>query len=158
MSQGRLEQVGTPAELYRRPANAFVAAFLGESNLLPARITSRDATGAVAELDGIDGRWPVAQRDGVPPQDAALLLVRPEDVAIAGEGEAGIAAELREVVYLGELTAVRARIASGQEVWMRQIRPPAFAVGDKVRIRWDPVNVRLLSRDGQPDNTGGKRP
>jgi ABC-type Fe3+/spermidine/putrescine transport system ATPase subunit len=158
MSQGRLEQVGTPAELYRRPANAFVAAFLGESNLLPARIASRDATGAVAELDGIEGRWPVAQRDGVPPQDAALLLVRPEDVAIAGEGEAGIAAELHEVVYLGELTAVRARIASGQEVWMRQIRPPAFAVGDKVRIRWDPVNVRLLSRDGQPDNTGGKRP
>jgi ABC-type Fe3+/spermidine/putrescine transport system ATPase subunit len=100
----------------------------------------------------------VAQRDGLPAGDAALLLLRPEDVVIAGDGEAGIAAEIRELVYLGELTAIRARIASGQEVWMRQIRPPALAVGDEIRIRWDPVNVRLLSRDGQPDNAGGKRP
>ncbi|MFZ9636036.1 MAG: ABC transporter ATP-binding protein, partial [Alphaproteobacteria bacterium] len=41
MSQGRLEQVGTPTELYRNPVNAFVATFLGESNLLPVQVVAR---------------------------------------------------------------------------------------------------------------------
>ena len=158
MSQGRLEQVDTPVELYRRPANAFVATFLGESNLLPARILARDASGATAALDGLEGAWAIAQRDGLPAGPDAWLLVRPEDFAIAVDGEPGLAADVTEVVYLGEITALGARLATGQDVWVRQMRQPAVLAGDRIRVRWDPANVRLLERSGGADLKGGRQP
>ena len=77
MSAGRLEQLGTPAELYRRPVNAFVASFLGESNLLPVRIMGCDAAGAAFQMEGADAVWSVAQADAVPAGPEAWLLVRP---------------------------------------------------------------------------------
>jgi ABC-type Fe3+/spermidine/putrescine transport system ATPase subunit len=158
MSAGRLEQLGTPAELYRRPVNAFVASFLGESNLLPVRIIGCDAAGVAFRLDDADAPWSVAQADAVPAGPEAWLLVRPEDFHVATDAEAGLAAQVVETVYLGELTALRARLGSGREIWMRQMRLPTVVVGDQIRIRWDPGNVRLLDRTSGPDLKGGNQP
>ena len=158
MSQGRLEQVGTPGELYRRPANAFVATFLGESNLLPVQVLARGVAGATVALEGHEGAWDVAQAEGVPATPAAWLLVRPEDFRVAQDGEAGLPAEVTEVVYLGEITAFGVRLATGQDAWVRQMRPPAVVAGDRIRVRWDPGNVRLLERSGGADPKGGKEP
>ncbi len=155
MSHGRLEQVGTPAELYRTPANAFVAAFLGESNLLPARIRTREPRATVLALEGIDGLWSIAQGDSLPTTEAALLLVRPEDLEIVTGAEPGLEAVVLEIVYLGELTAIRARLATGQEVWLRRTRLPTLTAGDTIRIRWDPGNARLLERAGDTGQQGG---
>ncbi|MBL8698529.1 MAG: ABC transporter ATP-binding protein [Alphaproteobacteria bacterium] len=155
MSHGRLEQVGTPAELYRTPANAFVAAFLGESNLMPARIRARGTHATELSLEGIDGLWQVAQLDALPIHQEALLLVRPEDLEIVGGGEPGLDAAVLEVVYLGEITAIRARLTTGQEVWLRRTRLPALTAGDTIRIRWDPGNARLLETAGSTGPQGG---
>ena len=58
LRNGRLQQVGTPEELYHSPANPFVASFLGRANFLPARIVARNGSTAMGELAG-GSRWPV---------------------------------------------------------------------------------------------------
>ncbi len=65
---------------------------------------------------------------------------------------------MAETVYLGELTAVRVRLAGGHEVWMRQMKLSAIKAGDQVRLRWDPSSVRLLETTRETDKTGGSKP
>jgi len=147
MSEGRLEQIGTPQELYSRPRNAFVATFLGESNLLPVTVTEVADGQASFAIDGIEGRWSVPHHDGAPKRGPALLLVRPESFEPTGEGEPSLAARIEEIVYLGELTATRLGLPTGQTVWMRRITgPDTGSIGQNTRIRWNAEQVRLLER------------
>jgi ABC-type Fe3+/spermidine/putrescine transport system ATPase subunit len=84
-----------------------------------------------------------------------MLLVRPEDFRLAVAGESAIDAEVAEVVYLGELTSLRLRLAGAHDVWMRQMKLPAVKVGDRVRVCWDPSSVRLLESVEGQDQQGG---
>jgi ABC-type Fe3+/spermidine/putrescine transport system ATPase subunit len=154
MNQGRLEQIGTPSELYRAPKNVFVATFLGESNLLPVHIAERGREAAF-RIDGVPNIWRIPSHDALPEREGAVLLVRPEDLHPSPEGEAGLDAEVAEAVYLGELTALRLKLATGQSVWMRQMKLPPLGVGENMRVRWDPTNVRLLEDLGQTAQSEG---
>ncbi|WP_173932638.1 ABC transporter ATP-binding protein [Chelativorans sp. Marseille-P2723] len=150
MSQGRIEQVGTPTELYREPKNVFVARFLGESNLLPVEIAERSGREISYRVEGESRIWSMQAHDGMPMRnDRALLLVRPEDLTPAPENEPGIEAGVEEAVYLGELTALKLELATGHSVWMRQMGLPPVREGEKMRIRWHPQNVRLLKDTGR---------
>ena len=84
MSQGRIEQVGTPAEIYDAPATAFVASFVGESNPLPGRVEG--SAGGFARITTALG--PLRARDprGLAPGSAAILIVRPERCRLDGAG------------------------------------------------------------------------
>src|SRR5690606_3458830 len=87
MRGGRLEQVGTPEEIYRRPATAFVASFLGECNLLPARVVEARGARVAVEVDGVGVVWaapPAGRRFA--PGDAACAALRPEHLALAAPG------------------------------------------------------------------------
>src|SRR3954470_631069 len=80
MNHGRYEQLGDPESLYERPATAFVAGFLGVSNLLPAQVKGRDGDWASCALtDGTPVRAPAAAVDG---RDAIQLGVRPEKIRL----------------------------------------------------------------------------
>jgi ABC-type Fe3+/spermidine/putrescine transport system ATPase subunit len=158
MSEGRIEQVGTPAELYRAPKNVFVATFLGESNLLLASITSRSAAEVEFTVAGSAERWRIAAHAGLPAAGDGVLLVRPEDFMLVGAAEAGLDGRVAEIVYLGELTAMRLTLAAGQDVWLRQMKLPAVKVGDRARVRWDPRSVRLLATAGGKNQPGGSKP
>jgi len=158
MSQGRIEQVGTPTDLYRSPRNRFVATFLGESNLLPAVILERKPSDVTFRVAGCDQVWQVSSHPDLPEADDATLLVRPEDFSLAPSEEPGLAGTVAETVYLGELTAVRVRLAGGHEVWMRQMKLSAIKAGDQVRLRWDPSSVRLLETSRETEKTGGDKP
>lgn len=148
MSNGRLEQIGTPQELYAAPRNAFVATFLGESNLLSIHILGASDGMASITVDGVDAQWSVPSHDHMPRPGPALALVRPEAFAPAAADEPGLDGCVEEVVYLGELTATRIRLETGQQVWMRRMNTPALSEGVPLRVKWDPQFVRLLNRDG----------
>jgi spermidine/putrescine transport system ATP-binding protein len=94
MSQGRIEQVGTPAEIYDAPATAFVASFVGESNPLPGRV--RESGGGFATLETALG--PLRARDprGLATGSPAIVIVRPERCRLDGAGEADAADNLVE--------------------------------------------------------------
>lgn len=81
MRDGRIEQVGSPEEIYERPATPFVFDFIGQSLRLPVEVRAGRAS-----LDGT----PVATLAERTPDGPALLFARPDDVTLAGPGATGI--------------------------------------------------------------------
>lgn len=108
MRDGRIEQVGTPAEIYSRPANAFVAGFIGEMNFLPARIQDDQniciaGRSFLADTSRLSGRSP-----------DVMAAIRPEDIVVhgarSGDGNT-LETSICESEYLGPV--VRARLSGG---------------------------------------------
>jgi iron(III) transport system ATP-binding protein len=102
MARGRVEQLGVPAEIYRRPASRFVADFIGEANLLPVEIEDAGPSGARARLGSVT----VAVLDGAVASGPATLVVRPEAIQIRSGGltpspAGALAGQIRQTAYLG---------------------------------------------------------
>jgi len=134
MQGGRIEQVGSPAELYDTPASRFVADFIGESNLFRARVVA----GGYAELEsGL--RIPLPDGAPGPGSDIGLLL-RPERPKRAADGNALFDGRIVEIVYLGETVKYRIEDAGGVQLivrWPYGGREPPLAHGDALRVGWD---------------------
>ena len=113
--QGRIQQLATPAELYERPANAFVASFIGENNRLAGHLVARDAdTGRVRLADGSEVVATVAA--GLALDAPVVVSVRPERVVIGeGDGPNRFPAHLIEVIYLGDHCKLRLRVAGSED-------------------------------------------
>jgi len=98
MNQGKLTQLGSPIDLYRRPADRFVAEFVGLSNVVPAELVQSNAEGADVRVLGqvIHSQQPPAK----PKADVSVVL-RPEAIGITSGSEGGIAARVRTLAYVG---------------------------------------------------------
>jgi ABC-type Fe3+/spermidine/putrescine transport system ATPase subunit len=141
MRDGRIAQLGTARELYENPVDTFVASFLGESNLLDGRLVSVNHGYARLEVPGlgvVDG----LAADGLDGVVDAAALIRPEDVAIQPV-QGGWAARIEEVVYLGDLTALKVRLANGQDIWCRRHARLGVPTG-AVTIGWEAAAIRIL--------------
>ncbi|WP_137701080.1 ABC transporter ATP-binding protein [Marimonas lutisalis] len=119
MSAGKILQVGPPRDIYERPAERFVANFIGESNFLDATLAGGKAT--LAAGGTFDVHVPEGVRDG-----KVSVLVRPEHATVhAGEaGEREIAGTVENVVYSGEATVVHLRLATGEAMKARLSNAP----------------------------------
>jgi ABC-type Fe3+/spermidine/putrescine transport system ATPase subunit len=90
MHDGRVEQEGTPLDLYASPASPFVAAFIGTNNFIPAVAGPRDPTQAgLIQVDALGHRFPATGAETVREGDPVLLLVRPEDIGVLAAGASG---------------------------------------------------------------------
>jgi spermidine/putrescine ABC transporter ATP-binding subunit len=85
MAEGRIRQLGTPDDIYRRPADRFVASFVGDVNVLRARLEGRDGTMATLTLGDARVKVPNAPLAAVATGAAVDLFVRPEDLHVAAE-------------------------------------------------------------------------
>jgi spermidine/putrescine transport system ATP-binding protein len=106
MDQGVLEQVGTPEEVYRRPATLFVASFVGEANRFPGKISVADGDRYQVALDG----GPEVAAHGAPglaQGQAVTMIVRPEHVRITPGGGAGLAARVADTSFMGPVRHLR---------------------------------------------------
>ncbi|EAR50233.1 putative spermidine/putrescine transport atp-binding abc transporter protein [Oceanicola granulosus HTCC2516] len=99
MDKGRVQQVGAPMEVYRDPANAFVAGFIGTSNLLPCELTDASSLTLSGQRLALDP----ADRVKCSPGQPAVLSVRPEDTRLGPAGE-GLEARVVFIRDLGEST------------------------------------------------------
>ena len=112
MRDGRIEQVGTPTDLYRDPQTPFVASFIGRMNMLPSRI----GPGGVRLVAGKPVRIGDAMRTNG--ADDLRLGIRPEDVALCGPDDAGenrLCGIVRESLYLGNRTRLTIQPDGGTE-------------------------------------------
>ncbi|PYO57052.1 MAG: spermidine/putrescine ABC transporter ATP-binding protein, partial [Candidatus Rokuibacteriota bacterium] len=140
---GALQQIGPPLEVYRRPANQFVADFIGESNLLAGSVS--DAGGGEALFTTTRGLTVrLAAEPGARPAGAGHMVVRPESVRL-GAGAEGAAnryrAEIVEVLYVGDLVKYRVLMDGGDELVAKTLAPSAgqqWATGQRVAVGWDP--------------------
>ena len=144
MNQGRIVQLGTPREIYTRPASVFASAFIGETNLVRGtvvRTEDRIVTVAVG-----DGQQVSAEAAGeLAPGTRATLAVRPEAirVTIPRSRESPIRAvtgRLTEIVYLGSKIRIGAVISDGALVWadLRDEEAEGLTVGMPVDLSWPP--------------------
>lgn len=144
MDKGRIQQLGSVDDLYDRPLNSFVAGFIGESNLLSARVTSVSRGSASVDVDALRQSFSVGAGPGVEVGRPAQMLVRPEHIQLAPGGE-GIAAEIVETVYLGELTQFSLLLESGRTLTARQVTDRSFKVGAKVNLSWKQEHARVVA-------------
>jgi iron(III) transport system ATP-binding protein len=101
MHEGRIQQIGTPSNIYAHPANRFVADFIGKANFLEATVTAVDSpTGATVDIYGTQHRVPTAEVNLVAGMNVAVV-VRPESIALESGTEGGLRGLVRESVYLG---------------------------------------------------------
>jgi putative spermidine/putrescine transport system ATP-binding protein len=151
MWDGKIEQVGSPAEMYGNPATPFVAEFIGTMNRLTATVTD---DGAI-DYEGL--RLPVEAARGLPRGERVLCLVRPETVdVVAAEGAANEGALTGDVVsriFLGAVT--RVRVEDGNRSLVADLstsRAAPLTVGSRVAASFAPDSARLLalSEDAAP--------
>ena len=150
MNDRRIQQIGPPMEIYSRPANAFVARFVGspQMNLLPASLDGGE--GAYARVRLADGSVVETRvRSEGLPQGAALELgLRPEAVRVAPEGAGTSAAKVQLVERLGDRTLVYATLAEGVQVTAEDVGTSAVRIGDTVSLRIDGTAAHLFGPDG----------
>jgi len=153
MNQGRLQQVGTPQEIYEAPKNRFVADFVGVCNFLECRVARRENQTVLVSLDdGAMVRAAVSAEVAVPAQGTRVVLaVRPEKVAIEvarPERSECLRGRLENLVYLGTAVHFHVRTAAGARIIAyRQndvAMPLALHPGAEVDLAWDPASARLL--------------
>ena len=152
MAAGRVQQAGPPREVYARPANPFVAAFLGSTNLIRGRAHGggRGLLVAGHVLAGRPANAPLP--DGAP----SVGALRAEVIRVLPDGEDGHPLVLTDVIFEGERTnllgsLVGAGIPDGG-VTLRVLEPagaPARRAGETVRVAWAPENLVLFPADVQ---------
>ncbi|HXJ84421.1 MAG TPA: ABC transporter ATP-binding protein [Candidatus Methylomirabilis sp.] len=140
LREGRVEQDGTPAELYARPATAFTARFIGTPPMNVLRLADSAGVGVIAGTDGP----PVLSGRG-----AGLLVgVRPEDIGLAATG--GLPAVVNSIEYLGADSIVSCA-AGGQAIAVRAPRRVDRPVGTHVHLTWAKDAAHVF------DATSGRR-
>jgi spermidine/putrescine transport system ATP-binding protein len=146
MQAGVIDQLGSPREIYERPATKFVAGFIGTSNLISGRVAGVESGRAVLDY-GDQGRVVVAVPHAVAPGDAIEVSVRPEKIDLhrgappATDGSV-LAGEVTEVVYHGTSTNYTVTTAAGPEfvVFDRNATTATDLAerGDRVFLTWAP--------------------
>ncbi len=137
MSAGKLQQVGSPRDIYTRPVNRFVASFIGETNFLPASpVQGGLKLGCGAVIDGLTATKP-----------SVTLTIRPEQIRITAPDEAGsIPATVTSLVYFGTDTHCHMALSDGAEVVVRVQSP---ASGEAGVTGGQKVGLRLLQGAAQ---------
>jgi putative spermidine/putrescine transport system ATP-binding protein len=135
MNAGRIEQVGTPEDLYLRPATADVAAFVGVSSLVPGIVSS-----GTVEVWGRD--LPV---QGDAADGHAEVFLRPENVRLVAADGPGVSAVVQESTFLGSFRRTLVRTEDGTLVRVQHAASDRLAFDDAVRIEVvaEPVAVRV---------------
>ncbi len=146
MNEGLLQQVGNAEEIYEQPANAFVAGFIGISNLLPGTVEDHSVRLSTGQL------IPAQLEAGMKAGERVLVCVRPEKLQLGHTdgGHASVEGTVVETVYLG--TATQYMVELGPDVRLVAIennvhtarRQDRLALGSKLSLAWLPEHGRIL--------------
>ena len=157
MSKGKVQQIGTPVEIYERPKNRFVADFIGESNFLEGKIKSLSKEAAVvyvpafnAELTGL----PVS--DGLVNGEEVIVSIRPEKIRITEKERTNtnsVEGKVTNTVYIGTDTHVYldvcgVKVKVFEQNHVSQLDPKSFyTIGQEVSLMMVPENTLVLRKD-----------
>jgi putrescine transport system ATP-binding protein len=132
MRAGNIEQIGSPVEIYERPASRFVAGFVGATNMIEGVVAHDDGAWFVTPF----GR--LKRADCVLPAGArATLSLRPEQIAVARDGD-GVAGVVEDVAFRGETTQLRIGVAGRAALRVSASKGEGFQLGESVRMEIAP--------------------
>ena len=146
-NDGRIQQLATPADLYERPVNAFVAQFIGENNKLSGRVTAVEAGRARVRLDSggeVSATAVACGEVGTP----TLLSIRPERVILGAEpSQNALDGEVVELIYLGDHIRCRMNVADREDFIVKVPNSqdlPTLQVGERTKVGWLTEDCRAL--------------
>jgi ABC-type Fe3+/spermidine/putrescine transport system ATPase subunit len=161
LSQGRIEQVGTPAEIYGEPRTRFVAQFVGTMNRFEGNIAA--GRRGFVEMDGallpasVAERWPAGEK--------VLLLIRPEAIELkelpdgATLAEGPIEGKVVARTFLGPVTRLTVDAAVGELIVdVGSARALALADGARVGLTWEPASPRIIGLSDTGIGPSGSTP
>jgi spermidine/putrescine transport system ATP-binding protein len=159
MNEGQIEQMGSPAELYDNPETAFVANFLGQSNLIKGTISGNDGDSIIADLYGQKISLPKKRSHAV--DNSIYAGIRPEKFRISllntqVSGNVLSGGHIEDVSYIGVSTQYQVAMPWGQELIVFEQNDDGvapFNKGDAVNISWEPIFTFALR--GDEDVTAG---
>ena len=120
MSKGKILQVGAPHDIYMRPADRFVANFIGETNFLVGTVASEKAGKAKVDLAAGGSLTADVPETGAPKGGSVTLVVRPENATLVAPGKGDISGVVENVVYFGTDTHIHLKLADGSAFIVRQ--------------------------------------
>jgi len=150
MSAGRVEQLGTPQEVYEAPASAYVADFLGVSNLMEVDVVGRTSAGWI-RVKLADNVELIAAMGAEGITGTAKMVIRPERVRVlepAASGENHISASVERLVYMGPTVQLVVALSSGHRLLAsipNQGGRPTFDGGDSISVHLPPESLRILA-------------
>ncbi len=141
LNDGRLQQVGSPRDLYENPENFFVADFIGESNFIKGKVASQRGGMATVTTD-LDRNFIVPGKSAFQEGNDVVIVVHPEKIRILekeDENVNSLRGKISDVVYLGEITKYYVLLSNGQTLYMKlhnRSDTRAFRVNDEVLVGW----------------------
>ncbi|WP_181275746.1 ABC transporter ATP-binding protein [Brevibacterium oceani] len=143
LSGGRIEQLGSPADIYRNPCSSFIAEFVGQANLIPA--TVRSVNSSTVDIECFCGRLPIPRG----PYDytsgsTVQMLIRPEALKPnPPDGHARLATRVAESFYYGSTSHLEIEM-HGQNLQMTASGAHRIAAGDQLTVGFDPEEIALI--------------
>ena len=145
LNDGRIEQRGTPTEIYENPQTRFVADFIGDTNLLDGTYLE-NGDGATFEFDGIE--IPVERTDGVTDGASISVSVRPEKIRVDADpdDDGALRGTVEDVIYQGNVAKIHVRVAGGRIVIERQVMDSVDLPepGTETTISWKTEHTDVL--------------
>ncbi|WP_026297576.1 ABC transporter ATP-binding protein [Paenibacillus daejeonensis] len=162
MKSGIIQHVGTPRDIYQRPANLFVATFIGRTNIINAELSGESAapllrigSGYAEQLPPIPTGIPRVSQEPLP----VKLSVRPEEFILSEDGT-GLPGRIVSSMFLGLHTHAHVELESGQRIEMieQSTHGQELAQGDQVRLKIDTRKINVYDETGEVNLTAGARP
>lgn len=141
MNQGYIQQIGTPEDIYNEPQNAFVADFIGDSNLIDAMMI-KDRL-----VSFMGAKWQCVD-EGFGTNRPVDVVIRPEDVVLCKPEEGTISGEVTHVIFKG--VHYEMEVMAGGFEWLvhSTVMHPA---GEQVGITVDPFNIQIMHKPESED-------
>lgn len=160
-NDGRIVQIGSGEELYRRPADSFVASFIGASTFITAPVETVDGNHAVLGLAGAERSIRVPRVDGLNAGMTALMMIRPECVKLyrrlPEDNTNALRGRIRESVFLGDNVTYMVETTDGTEVRIKEVfdgnGEGVYRPGDECLLTWRPADTHVFS-DWSPEDIG----
>ncbi len=156
MNEGLIAQIGTPEEIYDRPASEFVAQFIGKSNLVRGDLDDTVAADSIANVATAIGDLRCTFTAKASPRRNIAIVIRPENIVIAVEGAEGTAAMgdanrlagvVTDRVYLGEIREYAIDVGKGVEIVVRIPPGKSISRGDNVVLHLPPEKTIALAEN-----------
>ncbi len=143
MNDGQIEQLGTPEDIYERPANTFVADFIGASNLIHGTATTD------GRMESAEGVLPLPASSAVETGRPIALVIRPEKLLLCNSDSGVLSGRVEESIYAGAETRLLIRLPGNTLMTVRRAAGlPPVAIGEHVFMSWDRNQARVL--EGRP--------
>ena len=159
MNSGVIQQVGTPKDIYQRPANLFVSTFIGRSNVIKGKLEVEDGKTYIVTESGYKALMKNVRKEKQFDQDI-ILSVRPEEFLLHPDKDReGIPAVVDDCVFLGVMTHYFVHLGSGEEIELTQESSIDSIIekGTEIKLTLNTDKVNIFSADGSESLLEGVR-